>query len=50
MVIMSMEMYEKEMFLLDAYTKLADAEEQVKQGKLLDAEKELESLREKYNV
>lgn len=50
MVIMSMEMYEKKMFLLDAYTKLADAEEQVKQGKLLDAEKELESLREKYNV
>ena len=37
MVIMSMEMYEKKMFLLDAYTKLADAEEQVKQGKLLDA-------------
>ncbi len=50
MVIMSMEMYEKKMFLLDAYTKLADAEEQVKQGKLLDAEKELEALREKYNV
>ena len=50
MVIMSMEMYEKKMFLLDAYTKLADAEEQVKQGKLLNAEKELESLREKYNV
>ena len=33
MVIMSMEMYEKKMLLLDAYSKLAAAEEQIKQGK-----------------
>jgi len=50
MVIMSMEMYEKKMFLLDAYAKLAAAESQVQEGKVLDAEEELKSIREKYSV
>lgn len=50
MVIMSMELYEQKMFLLDAYSKLAAAEEQVKAGKLLEADEELEDLRNKYNV
>ena len=50
MVIMSMEMYEKKMFLLDSYAKLAAAEEQVKQNKVLDAEKALKKLKGKYNV
>lgn len=50
MVIMSMEMYEKKMLLLDAYSKLAAAEEQIKQGKMLDAENELQKLKDKYNV
>ena len=50
MVIMSVEMYEKKMVLLDAYAKLAVAEEQIKQGKVLDAEEALRNLKEKYNV
>ncbi|MBQ7699411.1 MAG: type II toxin-antitoxin system Phd/YefM family antitoxin [Clostridia bacterium] len=50
MVIMSMEMYEKKMFLLDAYARLDAAEEQVKQGKILDADKALSDLKNKYNV
>ena len=50
MVIMSMELYERKMLLLDAYSKLADAEAQVSEGKLLDAENSLKSMREHYNV
>ena len=50
MVIMSMEMYEKKMFLLDAYARLDAAEEQVKQVKILDADKALSDLKNKYNV
>lgn len=50
MVIMSMEMYEKKMFLLDSFSKLAVAEEQVNQGRVLDADKALKRLKNKYNV
>ena len=50
MVIMSMEMYEKKMHMLDVYAKLDAAEEQVQQRKVLDAGKGLKSIREKYNV
>ena len=50
MVIMSMEMYEQYMFLADVYSKLAAAEEQVKNGKVLDADESLARLRDKYNV
>lgn len=50
MVIMSMEMYEQKMFLLDAYAKLAAAEQQVRDGKVLDAGDGLKSIREKYHV
>ena len=50
MVIMSMEMYEKKMYMLDVYTKLNAAEEEVQQGKILDAGEGLKSIREKYNV
>ena len=50
MVIMSMEMYEKYMFLADVYSKLSAAEEQVKSGKVLDADEGLARLRDKYNV
>ena len=49
MVIMSMEMYEKKMLLLDAYSKLAAAEEQIKQGKMLNAENALQKMKDKYN-
>ncbi|MBQ7475013.1 MAG: type II toxin-antitoxin system Phd/YefM family antitoxin [Clostridia bacterium] len=50
MVIMSMEMYEKKMYILDAYAKLNAAEEQVREGKVLDADKGLESIRKKFNI
>lgn len=50
MVIMSMELYEQKMSLLDAYAKLEAAEANVQEGKVLDAEDGLRSIREKYNV
>jgi len=50
MVIMSMEMYEKSMFMNEVYLKLSDAEDQIKAGKTLDADASLKSIRDKYNV
>ena len=48
MVIMSMELYEQKMFMLDTYSKLEATDEQVKAGKVLDADSGLESLLEKH--
>lgn len=50
MVIMSVEMYEKKLFMLDVYNKLTAAEAQIAEGKVLDADKSLKRIREKYNV
>ena len=50
MVIMSMKMYEEKMFMHDVYNKLATAEEQLREGKTLDVDASLKSIREKYNV
>lgn len=50
MVIMSMKMYEEKMFMLDVYSKLIEAEEQIKEGKVLDGDTSLKSIRERYNV
>lgn len=50
MVIMSMELYEQKMFQLDAYAKLAAAEEQVQSGNVHDAKESLRILKEKYHV
>ena len=50
MVIMSMKMYEEKMFMLDVYSKLIAAEEQLAEKKVLDGDVALKSLREKYNV
>lgn len=50
MVIMSMEVYKKKMFMLDVYDKLMAAEEEIKAGKTLDADSSIKSIREKYNV
>lgn len=50
MVIMSMELYEQKMSLLDAFTKLEAAEMNVQEGKVLDAEEGLISIRKKYSV
>jgi PHD/YefM family antitoxin component YafN of YafNO toxin-antitoxin module len=50
MVIMSMEVYKEKMFMLDVYDKLMTAEEEIKNGKTLDADSSIKSIREKYNV
>ncbi len=50
MVIMSMKAYEEKMFMLDVYSKLSAAEEQIKEGKLTDAQASLKEIRAKYNV
>jgi len=50
MVIMSVKMYEEKLYMLDAYNKLAAAERQIAEGKVLDGEASLKGIREKYNV
>lgn len=50
MVIMSMKAYEEKMLILDVYSRLAEAEEDIQAGRLLDADAALKQLREKYRV
>jgi len=50
MVIMSIKAYEEKMALLDVYAKLAEAEEQLSQGKTVDARAAIKELRAKYGV
>lgn len=50
MVIMSIETYERQMQLLDVYSKLAVAEEQVRAGKVHEAGDALRGLRDRYGL
>lgn len=50
MVIMSIQMYEEKMQMLDVYGKLAAAEKQVEEGKVLDGDASLKGIREKYGL
>lgn len=50
MVIMSMKAYEERMGLLSVYEKLAKAEDEIREGKVVDARTSLRALREKYRV
>ena len=50
MVIMSVKMYEEKLFMLDVYNKLAAAETQIAEGKVLDGDTSLKNIKEKYNV
>ena len=50
MVIMSMKAYEEKLWLLDAYVKLAEAEEDLKIGKTVDARSALKDLRVKHDL
>ena len=50
MVIISLETYEKQMRLLDVYSKLAVAQEQVKTGEVISADASLKGLRERYGL
>ena len=50
MVIMSMETYEKNMFMNDVYRKAAQAEESVRKGEVMDGFESLRLTREKYGL
>ena len=50
MVIMSMKAYEEKLALLDVYAKLAEAEEEIRAGKTVDAHTALKGLRVKYGI
>ena len=50
MVIMSMRTYEEMTLMLDVYAKLAEAEDEVRSGKTMDARTGLKELRTKYGL
>ena len=50
MVVMSMETYEKSLFLADVEKKLAEAEEAITKGEIKDAKNALSDLRKKYEL
>ena len=50
MVIMSMEIYEKTMYLNQVYQAVEVAEQEIKEGKTLDAKKALKDLRSKHGI
>ena len=50
MVIMSMKVYEDILCMQDVYTKLAEAEDDISQGKISDARKSLETLKERHGL
>ena len=50
MVIMSMETYEKTMFINDIYNKLEKAEKDIESGNVMDAFEVMENLRQKYEL
>ena len=50
MVVMSMETYEERMRLLDVYTRLAAAEDQIKAGNVMPADDSIRRLREKHGL
>ena len=50
MVIMSMETYEKNLFLLDMFTKLDAAEKDIAENRTKDAREALRALRQKHGI
>lgn len=48
MVLMSMEAYERDLYLLDVQRKLQESEQSVREGKVKDAYEALQSLKKKY--
>ena len=50
MVIMSMRAYEEKLAVLDVYSKLAEAEEEIREGKPVEAHTSLKGLRAKYGI
>lgn len=50
MVIMSMDVYEKTMFMQELYNKLQIAEKQIEDGEVKEAKTALSDLRKKYGL
>ncbi len=50
MVIMSMETYEKTMFLNDVYRKLEEGEADIRAGRVMDGFDSLKTIREKHGL
>ncbi len=50
MVLMSMKAYEEKLWMADIYAKVAEAEQQLRNGEAVDAKEALSALREKYHV
>ncbi len=50
MVVMSMETYEKNMFIHDVERKLAEAEEAISKGEVRDAKEALAELKKQYEL
>lgn len=50
MVVMSIEAYEEKMMLLDVETKLAQSSDEFRAGRVMDARKSLQKLREKHGL
>jgi len=50
MVIMSMETYEKTMYLNDVYRKLEEAEQSIQSGGVMDGFDSLKAIREKHGL
>ena len=50
MVIMSIELYKEQMFMLEVENKLGEAEKQIQEGDTLEGDASIKAIREKYNV
>ena len=50
MVIMSMETYERTLFLNDVYRKLEEGERDIAEGRTVDAWESIRALRQKYGL
>ena len=50
MVIMSMETYERTMFLNDVYRKLEEGEASIRAGEVVDGFESLKTIREKHGI
>ena len=50
MVVMSMEYYASNMRKLELYVKIAEAEEDIREGRIISAEDSLRELRAKYEL
>ncbi|MDI9470333.1 MAG: type II toxin-antitoxin system Phd/YefM family antitoxin [Bacillota bacterium] len=50
MVIMSMKVYEEKMLMIDAYTRLSEAEDEIQAGRTMDANASLKRIREKHGL